>query len=170
MSEPIITPTVIALTAGSVLVGLLGLYLVVSALLARCPPGYALLLSGGPGWRRFRVVSQGRTVRLPLLEAADVIDARPLAVDLPLPGGSARLRGTVRMPVVGDAAETAARLVYALPRPELERLVHTILTGAAHALPREQLTGGPPQAVAQKVCELGELGRFGLTGDDLRVE
>jgi len=170
MSAPIITPQSVALVAASVAVGLVGLFLVVSALLTRCSPGRALLVTGGLSWRRLRVVSQGRTLRLPLIEAADVVDCSPLAVDLPLPlpsGERLHVQGTVRLPIIGDETEKAARLVYPLSRAELGRLVHALLLGAVQVVSRQEELRQPD--AARTLLDLAHLERFGLVCDDLRV-
>jgi hypothetical protein len=170
MSEPILTPVTVSLAAGSVLVGLVGLLLVVSAILIRCPPGRTLLVSGGLSRRRFRG-AHGRTLRVPLIEVADVVDCSPLAVDLPLTlpgGGRLHVQGTVRLPIIGDDAEKAARLGYPLSRAELERLVHALLRGAVQAVSRHEEVLRQPDA-ARTLLDLAQLDRLGLICDDLRV-
>jgi hypothetical protein len=68
----------------AMLLGLIGL-VTLGLCRVRCPAGRAVVL--GAGRRGARIITQGTALRRPFVERVDLLDLRPLAVSLPLPGG-----------------------------------------------------------------------------------
>jgi hypothetical protein len=164
---------VLVLGAAGAALGLLGVAFLVVGLVVRAPADHLLLLSGGLharfGMRRHRV-AHGRALRLPLIEEVDVIDARPVVLELSLSAlpPALRLQATVRMATGTDSV--APRLLFALPRAEVERLVGLVLRAAARRASSLGATADPARAsfTVREEAE-PELRDLGLVCDELRL-
>lgn len=162
--------------------------IVVSNLVHVVPPGFALVLSGQERTLHdgrkvgYRVVLGGRTLRIPMIEAAELIDCRPRAVNVRV--NSAYSKGAVPLTVAARAtikvASTPPAIDNAIERflgrdpAEIDRVAVETLEGnvrgvVATLTPDELRTD--QVAVAQALIEEAEddLRRLGIELDDFVI-
>ena len=152
-------------------------------------PGQLLVLSGRPRRRAdgtmvaYRVVTQGRVVRLPLIERVDRMDVRPMTEELSLRQAYCQgsrpvdIRGTLRVriatepPAVDDAIN---RFLGRNPREVAQVARETVeggLRSAVASLTPEQVQSDPTRLAEALTSELeGAMHSLGLVLEALHIE
>jgi uncharacterized membrane protein YqiK len=174
-----------ALVAGLAVV-LVATAIVISRLLLVIPPGAAAVVTGrkrtGPGGRSFgyRIVHAGRTMLIPIVETADLLDLRPRSIDVKVAGAycktnipvSATLRAVIRVAATEPVIDNAIERFLGRSTSEIDRCARETLEGHVRGLvARLELAEirRDPVKVAHMVIEEAEedLRKLGLELDTL---
>jgi len=178
--------------AGSVLVALIVLGVIISRIIFICPPNEVLIFSGGhrkiavDGEDRvigYRVVQGGRGIRIPLIEVVDRMDLTNMIIELRVQGAYSKggiplnVQGMANVKVSSKSAQLANAVerflgmtreqIMAIARETLEGNLRGVLS----TLTPEEVNQDREKFAGELVHEADhDLGRLGLELDTLKVQ
>jgi len=178
--------------AGSVLVALIVLGIIISRIIFICPPNEVLIFSGGhrkiavDGEDRvigYRVVQGGRGIRIPLIEVVDRMDLTNMIIELRVQGAYSKggiplnVQGMANVKVSSKSAQLANAVerflgmtreqIMAIARETLEGNLRGVLS----TLTPEEVNQDREKFAGELVHEADhDLGRLGLELDTLKVQ